>query len=288
MEYTIDYLHPLLLNIGLAVHDADWNWKNVISPFARIYYVEEGNAQVIFSDRIQDLRPGFLYFIPPFTLHGYNCESHFVHYYLHLYEDLQPNNPISLFDQWIFPTEIPAEKLEKELIQHLYEMNPSMRLPQSDPASYDNDSVLIRNILRNKQRAFCNKVESRGILYQLLAHFLKNAQPHNKESNDRIQRSLVFVQNNVYNDIQLKQMADIACMSVDHFIRLFKKEVGVTPLQYINQKKMEKAQLMLVTETVLVKDIAYLLGFNDYSYFIRLFKKIVGITPKQYREQNLT
>jgi AraC-like DNA-binding protein len=51
---------------------------------------------------------------------------------------------------------------------------------------------------------------------------------------------------------------------------------------------MEKAQLMLVTETVLVKDIAYLLGFNDYSYFIRLFKKIVGITPKQYREQNLT
>ena len=83
-------------------------------------------------------------------------------------------------------------------------------------------------------------------------------------------------------------MADIACMSVDHFIRLFKKEVGVTPLQYINQKKMEKAQLMLVTETVLVKDIAYLLGFNDYSYFIRLFKKIVGITPKQYREQNLT
>ena len=79
-------------------------------------------------------------------------------------------------------------------------------------------------------------------------------------------------------------LAAISCLSKDHFIRLFKKEVGNTPLQYINQKKIEKAQLILITEDIPVKNIAYLLAYEDHSYFNRLFKKITGVTPQQYRE----
>lgn len=69
----------------------------------------------------------------------------------------------------------------------------------------------------------------------------------------------------------------------DHFIRLFKKELGTTPLQYINQKKIEKSQLLLITEEIAVKEIAFQLAFEDYSYFNRLFKKITGVTPQEYR-----
>ena len=56
------------------------------------------------------------------------------------------------------------------------------------------------------------------------------------------------------------------------------------PLQYINQKKIEKAQLILITEDIPVKNIAYLLAYEDHSYFNRLFKKITDVTPQQYRE----
>lgn len=49
--------------------------------------------------------------------------------------------------------------------------------------------------------------------------------------------------------------------------------MGTTPLQYINQKKIEKAQLLLITEELAVKEIAFRLAFEDYSYFNRLFKK---------------
>lgn len=45
MALLVDKLHPLVLNVGLAVHNADWNWKNVNSPFARLYYITEGTAQ---------------------------------------------------------------------------------------------------------------------------------------------------------------------------------------------------------------------------------------------------
>ena len=49
MASFVDKLHPLVLNIGLAIHNADWNWKNVSSPFTRLYYVTEGTAQILIS-----------------------------------------------------------------------------------------------------------------------------------------------------------------------------------------------------------------------------------------------
>ena len=49
MELLVEQLHPLVLNVGLAIHNADWNWKNVSSPFMRIYYVTEGTAQVVLN-----------------------------------------------------------------------------------------------------------------------------------------------------------------------------------------------------------------------------------------------
>ena len=61
------------------------------------------------------------------------------------------------------------------------------------------------------------------------------------------------------------------------------QELGTTPLQYINQKKIEKAQLLLITEELAVKEIAFQLAFDDYSYFSRLFKKTTGVTPQEYR-----
>lgn len=60
----------------------------------------------------------------------------------------------------------------------------------------------------------------------------------------------------------------------------FQKELGTTPLQYINQKKIEKAQLLLITEELAVKEIAFQLAFDDYSYFNRLFKKQPALLPK--------
>lgn len=62
-------------------------------------------------------------------------------------------------------------------------------------------------------------------------------------------------------------LSEITNLSKDHFIRLFKKEVGTTPLQYINQKKIEKAQLILITEDMPVKNIALYAGIRRSLLF---------------------
>ncbi|WP_455584040.1 AraC family transcriptional regulator [Bacteroides sp.] len=285
MTQSIDQLHLLILNVGLAIHNADWNWQYVSSPFARLYYVTEGTAQIILPTGSQKLSPDHLYLIPSFTPHSYLCNSHFTHYYLHIYEDHQSES--SILEDFNFPIEIPATDLALPLIKRLCQINPTMQLPKSNPISYDNNPTLIQNIIKNKQRTFWSKVESQGILYQLMALFLKEAKPKIEVSDDRIQKILSYIRKNIYKPINIDSLAEMSCLSKDHFIRLFKKEVNITPLQYINQEKIKKAQLILITDNMPIKNIAYLLAYEDHSYFNRLFKKLTEVTPQQYREMYL-
>ena len=66
MDYSVDDLRLLVLNVGYAVHNSDWNWKDVSSPFTRLYYVTDGHAQIRMEDGVHDLYPGKLYMIRPY------------------------------------------------------------------------------------------------------------------------------------------------------------------------------------------------------------------------------
>ena len=281
MNLQVEQMHPLVLNVGLAVHNADWNWKNVNSPFTRLYYVTEGSAQIELPDGIYTLSPKHMYFIPAFTIHTNICKSNFVHYYLHIYEDHYSDN--DWLDHWKFPVEIEATDLDLALFKRLCEINPHMTLQKSDPTTYDNNPTLMQNLIKNRQRAFCDKVESRGIVLQLLSRFFKQGQSKIEMEDNRIAKTVLYICKHLNEAIELEKLAEISCLSKDHFIRLFKKELGTTPLQYINQKKIEKAQLLLITEELAVKEIAFQLAFDDYSYFNRLLKKTTGVTPQEYR-----
>lgn len=282
MTVEIDDFHPLVLNVGYAEHNADWNWTNVNSPFMRIYYIDKGKAQLKLPCGIIELKPDFMYYIPAFTTHSYICDSYFSLYYIHLYED--NNNGISLVDDWVLPTEICANEYDKGLVKKLCEINPFMKLPQSNPASYDNKPTLMKSLITNKSRMMYDKIESRGIVYIILSRFLKHAQKISSCRDARIEITLDYIRNNLYSNINISDLAQKIFLSTDHFIKLFKHEMHSTPLQYISHKKIEKAQLLLVTSDMPVKNIAYKLSFDDYSYFCRIFKKTTGITPKEYRK----
>ena len=277
-------MYFLTLNVGYAYQNADWNWKQVSSPFTRLYYVTKGCARIVFPDKVQELTPGHLYLIPAFTTHSYECEGLFEHYYIHIYEDAQSDS--GFLDDFNFPIEMSATEIDLLLFQRLCEINPTMRLQQSNPMSYDNNPMLLQSIAKNKQRILCDRVESRGILYQLIARFLKDAQLKSETADDRIQKCLTYIRKNINQNIKIGTLAEIVCLSRDHLIRLFKKETGLTPVQYISYKKMEKAQLLLVSGNMSIKEIAFMLSYEDHSYFNRLFKKATGLSPMEYRRIN--
>ena len=283
MDFDIDSFHPFVLNVGLARHNADWNWKNVSSPFSRLYYVTEGRAQVVFPDHVLDLRAEHLYFIPAFTRHSYVCDSLFCHYYAHIYED--PQSKHQFLEDWALPEEIQGGTFELALFGRLYDLNPTMKLTASDPSTYDNSPTLASNLLRNKQRPLYNKIMSRGIVYQLLASFFKTARPKTDIADNRVKRAIAFIRDHVTDEIGIENIAEELCVSKSYFIRIFKKETGTTPLNFILRNKIEKAQLLLIAGEQSVKQVAFLVGFEDFSYFSRVFKKITGLTPNEYRKE---
>lgn len=275
-------LSVLTLNVGLAQHDGDWNWKNVRSPFARLYYVTEGEAEVVLPSGTFRLTPGHLYLVPPFTTHSNVCRGRFVHYYIHIFET---SDKTSLFDEWTFPVEVNAQEADLRLMQRLCDINPFLKLPQSDPETYDNHQVLMNNLRLNQRRPFCDKVESRGILFVLLARFLAHAKAKAGVADSRILKTVYHIHRHLDETLQLDALAFMACMSKDHYIRMFKQATGQTPTAYITARRMERAEVLLVTTNTPVKLVAHEVGYDETSYFNRVFRQHVGVSPTRYRKQ---
>jgi AraC-like DNA-binding protein len=275
-----EVLNLILLNAARKIHHADWNWKGVNSPFARLYMVESGYAKITIPEGSFRIRPGYLYLVPSFVTHSYENDSTFVLYYLHIYDEQ------NIFDRLNFPFEIPANEIDAMLMKRLLFINPGRGLKRSDPDSYDNFPTLMRSIARNNEYSLDTVVETNGILLQLFSRFLGKSFVKQDVKDERIIKILRHIRENVNREITIEELASICYLSKDHFIRLFKKENNCTPLQYINQKKIEKAQLMLTVGGKSIKDIAFSLSFNEISYFHRLFKKITGKSPHQYKKQS--
>lgn len=155
----------------------------------------------------------------------------------------------------------------------------------SNPDAYDNHRTLVSNIDMNFRRPFCNKVESRGIIFILLSRFLKHATPKANISDKRIRTVISHIRQNLSKPIDVEGLADMACMSKDHFIRIFKKEIGETPNAFITKKKMETAELLLITTDETIKAISARVGYDDNSYFNKTFKRYSGVSPQRYREE---
>ena len=71
-----------LLNAGLITTYSDWNYGPICSPFFRIYWVQEGEANIRIGDKVHLLRPGHRYFIPAYVRHYAESNNIFTHAYI--------------------------------------------------------------------------------------------------------------------------------------------------------------------------------------------------------------
>lgn len=275
----MDFFRPLVLNIGYRRCGRDWNFKDVQSPFTRVYIITDGSAQVVLPTGVLNLTAGNMYIIPAFTTHSCRCEGSFDHMYIHLYNE----GAAYILEDWDFQYELAVEDLDLKCAEQLKALCPGMELDETDPSWYDNMATLRNLISVNKRRPLADRVESRGLILQLLARFLRHATPKNYATDERISAILGHIRQHLSEALDLEALASLAHISRDHLIRLFKRHLGSTPRAYINLKRVEQAQLLLITEDTPVKEIAYSLGFEDPAYFNRLFRRHTGTTPLNYR-----
>jgi AraC-like DNA-binding protein len=99
----------------------------------------------------------------------------------------------------------------------------------------------------------------------------------------KIQQAVRFINDNYGTDIRLGIAAREAGMSLSHFSRMFKKVMGLSYQEYLNNCRITKAKNLLRASPQSVSEIAVSLGFADATGFGRIFKKLTGQTPSAYR-----
>lgn len=97
-----------------------------------------------------------------------------------------------------------------------------------------------------------------------------------------IHKVMEKMQTDFSNQLTNKDYAKICGISEYHFIRKFKRETGLTPLQYKTKLVVNKAKDLFSTSNLNVSEVAHILGFEDSLYFSRVFKKETGVSPKKY------
>jgi len=102
----------------------------------------------------------------------------------------------------------------------------------------------------------------------------------------RLSRAMDVLRSGFCGEISLDQLAAEACLSKFHFLRLFRTAFGLSPYQYIQHLRIEKARVLLADSVMPVADIADQLGFDNSQSFSRLFFQKTGVYPTQYRLQS--
>ena len=98
-------------------------------------------------------------------------------------------------------------------------------------------------------------------------------------------RAADYIQKNFQSDISLEDAADYVQKSRNYFSSLFKREMGMSFVDYVNHLRIREACRLLDTTNELTYEVATRVGFSSYKYFSAVFKKEVGCSPSHYRKQ---
>ncbi|MHC9541437.1 MAG: helix-turn-helix domain-containing protein [Vulcanimicrobiota bacterium] len=97
-----------------------------------------------------------------------------------------------------------------------------------------------------------------------------------------------FIDASLREKLAIEDMAEVACLSPHHFLRLFKKTFDMTPHQYIIRKRLERAKKILQISELSVTEIAFEVGFESLSHFSRLFNSYFGVSPRLFRKKKIS
>ena len=143
------------------------------------------------------------------------------------------------------------------------------------------DEVLKLSLAQDVAYSLAVKSKVYGIIFSLLRLYTDEVsmKPDGYEGLDK---SLAYIHQHLGEKISLTQLAKISGYSQSYYRRIFHAEYGMSPICYINQKRVEKAQKLLLCGLYSKSEIAQSCGFENQQFFARVFKKYTQKTPTDY------
>ncbi len=265
-----NYLSNLEVELITAHHNVcapDWSDIDYTPDYSKFYFICEGEGWLKIGDQEYYPRPGELFLMPEGVNQSYSVISDrpFEKYWCHFTAHVGGINLFKLLN--LNPRCMPVQ---------------SERLAQvfGELVEYANSDAVYAKLLAKSK------------LMELIACYMMSlnveAEPLSFKNNgaiDKLANVLAYIDEHLTANVTVEELADIAYMHPNSFIRVFKQYAGMPPIQYVTHKKIEKAKQLLATTTCSVSEVAQRLGFNDTFYFSKQFKKHAGSAPTDYRRQ---
>ena len=250
---------------NLIICDETWKCDSSVPPFSSIQLVLQGEGTVCIDETTIHPTSGQLYLLPAYTNQAFFTDIHnpYRTYYCHFEITCQQTD---LFELIHLPLCIDA-KDPKKAEQLFLDLVHSVR--QDDIFSALKAKQAVLNLLCYYLE--CCPKDSVSLVAQTFDSPLSDA--------------IAYVETHLNEQITVQQMAEAAGYHVSHFTRLFQSRMGISPGQFILQKKAETATQLLTSTDLPIASIADSLGFGSQFYFSNFFKKQTGMTPSSYRRK---
>ena len=238
----------MLIEYGNTVVLPTWELsEEVPTGYSRVYYVHTGEVTYEAADGRRPLKPGCLYALPstvPYRVWR-NREKDFSCTYLHV--DFSK-----------------------------YRVNALIELAVEPDSCLDLFVRTVAEAIREERIELLEQLaDSFSCFFRESEAFVPNSQMLN-----RVQS---HIQRHISEDLTIEKLSRLFSYHPNYFIRLFRRETGYTPYQYIVQQRMQYAVTQL-NKGLPNEEVCYACGYTDSSTFTRAFRKYYGVAPQQYRK----
>jgi len=260
--------------LGIHYMDIDENWsvKTHSHSFFEFHYVLKNEVYTTLNNKEYKIAERQYYLMPPGMMHSHRQKDGRGH--------------IGFALRWELLKSIHNETCN--WFQTLYN---TKTYPIKDNGNIISDMLKLLELAKEH----CGILELQLKFLELLIHLTYSC-TYNKNTNSDIkinseyidnqtvQSVIKFIKENYKQDIDVKDIANSVYLSYSHLARLFKKHIGSTVNQYLNQIRLDNAQYLLKCSLKDIRTIAREVGFNNEYYFSSVFKKVYGISPGNYRK----
>ena len=255
-----------LLNAASAKYGGDWHSVPHTHNHAELFYIVGGKGQFLIEDQLYPVNTNHLVIINPNVTHtevGLNAQP--LEYIVLGIEGVELSINNNSNGQFCILDHFESMDITSCLRNILREME--LKQPGFEDICQAFMEILIIRLMR-----------STGLSVP--------ETPQNNVGNHQCATVRRYIDQHFKESLTLDQLAEEAHMNKFHLSHAFKREYGISPINYMISRRLEESKYLLAETDLSMSQIAQLLGFSSLSYFSQVFHRTQEITPMEYRHHN--
>ena len=236
-----------------------------------IFYIDSGSVEFGLEDSVTTAKAGDVIFMHPGTNHYVKkIEGIDYHYYAMVFDNSVLGNQ----------GEPVRNTLDSIRVSRFIKLPDAVLMKLRDATKF------------SQEKRFGHELFVKSVLFDIISCVLltnqyveitDNRRTEQRHTVNAVEDTLSYIREHYRENITLDDILKITSYSKSHFIRLFKKNIGMNLTDYINKYRIEKSCLDLIYTSKNITEIATENGFNTVQYFSKTFKNYMKCTPKQYQ-----